>query len=337
MSTVMAAMSATDSGHGLAHGPARLVSSFLCFKAIFGAVAQGVEQGGAEVFVSGPLADERFEVKHAVVVEAGFEHTHRRESDAVAGAAKEARVSGDNADTPFEAGYLVVERGAARRVFQFYHLGKPGLDVSQYLRVGPGFGLVFPATSVEWHFLDKANTDGQLPGQFDHGKDVVGIAAVHYHTIDFDGQVVVEQFVESSHDPGKRVATGDLRKAFRVKTVEAEIDRGQAHGFEPRHKAGGEGSVGGDVEFFQALNFQQPFEKIHHAFAQERLATGDAHFVNAHAHHQPDDALHLLVTQQLPAWQIFNALLRHTIEAPQIATVGNGQSQVSDGASVVVV
>lgn len=85
--------------HALRHRAVQKTHRF-GFMAVFGAVSDGFRKGAGQFGVGGAGAQEVAHIENAGIVEAGFEQTLWRDADAVAGAAKSAAESRDDAHRP---------------------------------------------------------------------------------------------------------------------------------------------------------------------------------------------------------------------------------------------
>src|SRR5713101_6431470 len=77
-------------------------------------------------------------------------------------------------------------------------------------------------------------------------------------------------------------------------------------------------------------------DKIDNAAAGKRFAAGDSYFRHAEIRGDADEAQGFLVSQNLFARQPLLELLRHTIGATLVTTVGDGDAQVRNAMSMSI-
>ncbi len=95
-------------------------------------------------------------------------------------------------------------------------------------------------------------------------------------------------------------------------------------------------AVRGHGNAHKPARFVKPTHQIQTPSPRQRLAARDAHLSDAKRLHQADDADDFLIPQQSLVRDVRHAVLRHTVDAAQVAAVGHGNAQIVDGAAAFV-
>jgi hypothetical protein len=278
------------------------------------------------------------------------------------------RDRGDDADFADAVVEAVAARGFGARVRDFDQrpvLGHAGQDFVErdHRRGRPG------AAFFERHEFDEAHGDAFFAGEHAEGDDLIFVEAAHEHAVHFQGP---ESGAAGGADAGEDVVVsvgdaGDAGEAVGIDGVHGDGDAGEAGGFERLREIGEQVAVGGerDVEGIgvcvegrtpssaparhlepatpdgrasgASINLGSQLRELAHeldyAFAQERLAAGEADFRDPHADQHARHA-EVIVEGKIAVERAFVA--GAAVDTLVVAAVGDGDPQVGDAASEFV-
>ncbi len=192
----------------------------------------------------------------------------------------------------------------------------------------------------EGHELDEAEDDSFVAGEVGEGFDLRIVEAAEKDAVDLDGAEsgvlggvdAVEDALEAVGDAGYSV------KGFGVDGVHADGDAGEAGVFEGLREAGEVEAVGGegDVEWIGGegrMEFRGGTDEVEEAIAEERLAAGEANFLDAERDEEAKDA-GVVVEGELGG--LGSAGPGAAVDAAEVAAAGDGEAEVGEGAAVAV-
>ena len=96
-------------------------------------------------------------------------------------------------------------------------------------------------------------------------------------------------------------------------------------------------SVGGEVQILNAGNLTYPVDQFHKIGPDKRFTTRQPYFRNAQGCQYCYEAFNFFKCQKLIFWQVTDPILRHAIKATKVTAVCNGQPDISNGPSMIVV
>ena len=181
------------------------------------------------------------------------------------------------------------------------------------------------------------------------------VDAADDHRVDFHRvQPEFPRLVDAGEDFLEAIASGNLLEIFAFERIEAKSDAPQAgfaEGLALRRK---EKAVGRHRQVGEAGDPGEALHQARHFLAQQRLAAGEPHFLDAQIDADPDDALDLFEGQDVrtglplagdrrrnrqvrpaPAVEIMRGLgFRQAVEAAEIAAIGDAYPQVPQDSPV---
>ncbi len=110
--------------------------------------------------------------------------------------------------------------------------------------------------------------------------------------------------------------------------VEADVEPSQAGIPQRLGLIGQQDAVRRQPDVFDAGNGSNLGDQLVEIAADERLATGEADFVDSQADDDPNEPFDLLEGEQLATVHEFGVVGRHAVEAADIAAVGDADPQV---------
>jgi hypothetical protein len=125
-----------------------------------------------------------------------------------------------------------------------------------------------------------------------------------------------------------------LAKFLWIERIERNVDAPDAAIRKLRGKASELGAVGRDRHFIERSGAQvsgQAMEQRHHIAPDQRFAAGYADFSRAETDESRAQSIELFERQDVPLGQEIH-VFGHAIDAPIVATVGDGDAQISDRA-----
>ena len=280
-------------------------------------------------------SQDRPEVVPAHGEEAGVELPVGRESRAGAVAAEGLRDRGDDAEfaraveVAVPLGHLSAVRGSERLERELR--SDRGHDL------GSGHDILCPPAirGPDVHELDEAN---DVPGPAKPSCDVEDRALVlapldddvHLH-----GQPCGRGRVDTRENPGHgKVDVVHRPEHLVVEGVEAHGDAREPCLRERGRLALEERGVGRERDVKAIVDPDEPLDQPLEIAPQERLATGDPKLVDAQLDERPGHSLDLLEGQKLAPRQepvlAAEDLLRHAVDAAEVAAVGDGDPQIAN-------
>ena len=133
---------------------------------------------------------------------------------------------------------------------------------------------------------------------------------------------------KSAQDGGKLSHAGDFMITFGPERVEADVQPVNASLAERRSQLRQENAVGRDAKLLKARKPAQHPAKLRDAAPYQRLAAGHAHLAHAQRDGGCRHVAQLLERTDLMMRALRNTVLRHTVDAAQIAQIGHGQAQI---------
>ena len=185
---------------------------------------------------------------------------------------------------------------------------------------------------AERHGLDEGEVVafGAAPG--DEILDLVLVDAAQGHGVDLDPEAGGAGRVDARHHLAEPAPARDLGELVGIARVEGDVHPAHARGVEPLRMARQLAAVGGERELVERAASQvaaQALEEADDALAHERLAAGDAELAHAQPHEGAAQAIQLLQRQQLRLGQEAH-VLRHAIDAAEVAAIGDGDAKIGD-------
>ena len=169
---------------------------------------------------------------------------------------------------------------------------------------------------------------------FDQIQGFVFVEALQGDCIDLDLQPRGGGGVDAGQNGVQIAPARHLAKLVRVERIERDVDAPDP----AIRKFGGKASelraVGRDRHFIERSGAQvsgQAMEQRHHIAPDQRLAAGDANFSRAKADESRAQSIELFERQDVPLGQEIH-VLGHAVDAPIVATVGDGDAHISDRA-----
>ena len=258
------------------------------------------------------------EIKRAV---GGQAHT-------VAAGAEVLRDRRDEADAQIRAGHAHVTRGTAARHdgrHQVESFRQPAADIFEtHVMIAGG-----AAGVAHGHGLDQPQREILLDAELHHVLDLVVVDVLHHHHVDLDrmhagparGRQPIQHLDQFS-------AAGDGGEAFGLERIEADVDalhaglkQGQCVFFQ-LHGVGAEGQI------LQARQRMQSRGQVGQMVARQRFAAGEAHAAHAEFGEGAYRALDLVEREPVFRFGKIPIVRRQAIHATQIATIGDGQTDV---------
>ena len=125
------------------------------------------------------------------------------------------------------------------------------------------------------------------------------------------------------------------RNFVRIERIKRDVDAPDAAIRKLRGKASELRAVGRDRHFVERSGAQVPgqaMEQRHHIAPDQRFAAGDANFSRAQADESRAQSIELFERQDVPLGKKVH-VLGHAVDAPIVATVGDGDPHVGDRAT----
>ena len=159
-------------------------------------------------------------------------------------------------------------------------------------------------------------------------EDLVVVASAQQHHVDLHGREPGRLGgIHGAQDVGQGAAPADSSKALRSQGVAAHVDPAQAgRGEHPGH-VGQRRPVGRQCQVSEP-ELGQPPDQHRHSPADERLPSGDPQRRHAEVPGHASDPGDLVERQQLVLAEEGQTLLGHTVDAPQIAAIGDRYAKV---------
>jgi hypothetical protein len=158
-----------------------------------------------------------------------------------------------------------------------------------------------------------------------------------HHGIDLDGREpgAPRRLDAFQHLADAAETAAHLREHFRIERVQAHRDAVQARGLELGGVFRQQHAIGGERDVLDVRQLRQVADEIREVRPQQRLAAGDAQFLDAGAHEHARQAQDLREVQALAAAQeavrLVEGLARHAVGTAEIAAVHDRDPQVVDG------
>ncbi|MNI32089.1 hypothetical protein D3C73_859890 [compost metagenome] len=186
------------------------------------------------------------------------------------------------------------------------------------------------ADIAQGHFLDETDVDTLVDGVLHQRRHFIEVAPLHHHAIELDPLEprvprrldTVEHLIEVAN-------AGDCTKFLRVQAVEADV-----HAFHTRlhqwpRQSAQLRAIAGHHQFAQTGQRGDVAAQVDDAWADQRLAAGEADLAHTHAHEQRGQALQLLQREHLLTRQEGHGF-RHAIHTAKITPVRHRHPQVID-------
>ena len=299
--------------------------------AFFFFVDGGADIGG-DFLVGGAVAEQRFQIVIFGAEKAGAELAVGGDADARAVAAERLRDGSDQADFAAAVGEAIFAGG-------FAALMGDGNERPAGFDAALDFGgsddqLARPmAVGIERHVFDETHDEIAIAGELGEGFDFTVVDAADEDGVDFDGLEARRlRGVDAGHYFAEGFGARDFFELALVEGIEADIDAIQAGGEESIETIGEEVAVGCDGKIGDA-HFFESGDEIFDAFADQRLAAGDADFADAFGDENASKALELVPVEEFVAGHVIFRIGGAAIDAAKIAAIGDGDAQVGDGAA----
>src|SRR5579863_8710381 len=237
-----------------------------------------------DVVVCRAVAERGAEVVVVLAEEAGADLAVGGEADARTVAAEGLGDRSDQADFAGRAvGEFVFARGLAFRVGNLHQ--RPLRVDAPVNFVGRNHQFARPvAVGVERHEFDEAHDHAAIAGEGGEGFHFVFVEAADEDGVYFRGtERRVLGSVDAAHNGVVSARASDFFELDGIERIEADVDAVQAGSDQGRDTLGQQVAVGGhgNVRYAQLV---QLVDVVFRAFADQRLAAGDAHFLDAQVH-----------------------------------------------------
>ena len=185
-----------------------------------------------------------------------------------------------------------------------------------------------PRLGPDRHVLDETQFQAVFPCVVGQRHDVGVRDAANADGVDLDGMKArLPSGGDAAQHPFQAVAAGDLAEALRVERVQADVDAAQAGVEQGLGVLGQEQAVGGQAHVADAGNPDEHPHQPRQVAAHQRLAAGETDFVDPQWRGDADEVGDLLEGEQLgPVHE--HDLLRHAVDAAEVAAVGDADAQV---------
>ena len=180
----------------------------------------------------------------------------------------------------------------------------------------------------------KVRSNPRVAAPGDEVVHLVLVDALERDGVDLDPEPGLDRGVDAVHHLGEAAPAGDLRELRGVEGVERDVDAPDPAVGELACEAAELAAVGGEREFAQRAGREMArhrAEEGHDPLADQRLAAGDAQLLDAEADEGRAEPVELLQRQELGLGQELH-VLRHAVDAAEVATVGDRHAQVGDRA-----
>ena len=124
------------------------------------------------------------------------------------------------------------------------------------------------------------------------------------------------------------VAPGDVLEPFPVERIQMDVDPPQSGVVELLGVLGQQDAVGGQGQVLDAGDRHQLANQLGEAFADQRLAAGDAQLADAHGDRNLNKMLDFLERQDVLAGLELDPFFGHAIETADVTAVGDADPQV---------
>src|SRR5216683_846523 len=244
---------------------------------------------------------------------------------------------GDKADFTGRAiGKAVFARRLAALV-GYLHERPAGMDALVDVRGGHDKAARPVAVGIERHKFDKAHDDAGFAGVQSKGFYFVVVQAADQDGVHLGGrQARFLGDIDTVHHGGKGLGSGDAFEFGGIERIEADIDAAETGGQEPVAPFGKQVAVGGHGEVLDAEGMEAR-DVVLDAFADERLAAGDADFTDAQAEKNPSKTVELGPGENFVVFAVVFRVSGAAVNAAEIAAVRDGDAQVGDLAAEFVV
>jgi hypothetical protein len=291
----------------------------------------------AQLSVTGSQTQGTFEVKFLGGEQARTQASGGGEAQAVAALAVVLRDGANKANGPLKP-RGVHYAGRSRSGLGDYLFHNPqGQEALAYLV----YGQEVPDPVVMGdggHELDETHLQGMVPGQEGEIQELVIVYPVQDHTVDLEGLKSHGRCPpQTRHHQVESVGAGDFLVALGTQGIEAQVQVAQTYLKQVLSHLSQKHAVGGEGDLFQSGHFPKTSQKVHHISAHQGLATGDPDLADAGHDRYPGKTQKLLVAQDLRSGELFPALSGQAVKAPQIAAIGDGETQIVDVAAGTVV
>jgi len=185
---------------------------------------------------------------------------------------------------------------------------------------------------AQGHGLDEGEVValGRAPG--DQVLDLVLVDAAQRHGVDFHPEARRAGRLDPLQHLLEPAPAGDPGEGLGIAGIEGDVHPAHAGGTEPLRIARELAAVRGERELVERARGEVPAQALEQpddALPHQRLAAGDAELAHAEAHEGAAEAIELLQRQQLRLGQEAH-VLRHAVDAAEVAPIGDGDPQVGD-------
>ena len=204
---------------------------------------------------------------------------------------------------------------------------------------GAGAELVSPAAiahMTQGHLLDEADVQAPLTGEVDQVQHFVLVAPLEDHGIDLDP---CKARLAGGVNPGQHflepAMAGNGREPLWAQGVEADVQAPHPGGGQCIRLLADQCAIGGHHQFPQTGQGGDPPGQTEDPPAYQRLTPGETDLVHSQPGESPGHQLELFQREDPAAGQKMH-LLRHAVEAAQVAAVGHRHPQVANAAAKAV-
>ncbi len=296
------------------------------------------------------FGDQRFEVVQRRARAQGREQIHfvfAQEAHAEFAIGGEARAGAGRAERlghgtdeaqVAEAVREAVEAGFAVELAAVHRDQRPerGFDLLPHLPRGDDLRLLEPGHIAEGHHFDEAHLPVMVERERGEVHHVVFVVPPDDHCVEFDRQQPGGLGLHDAVPHVLHVApAGEALELRGIERINRDVDALKPSLGEGPRQLFEQQAVGRHRERAHAGNVSHPAHDLHHVRAHGRLAAGQPELMEAHLGEQPDEQQQLVVLHQLFAGPELH-ILRHAVDAAQVAPIGQTDAEVVDIASKAV-
>jgi hypothetical protein len=167
--------------------------------------------------------------------------------------------------------------------------------------------------------------------------DLIIVDAPHGHHVQFDGvKTHPLSLFNPFPDPAIVIPPGDPAEPIRIEGIHAHVDPADTAVPEDPSKIFKENSVGRKSDLIDSLEFAQPFNEADESPPDQGFPAREPHFANPLLNAELQQVKHLFISEHLAMGHEGSALFRHAIDAPQVAAVGDGKTEIVDDPVMIV-
>jgi len=192
----------------------------------------------------------------------------------------------------------------------------------------------FIAEIAHGHDLDPREIHALRRAPFGHREKLVLIEAFQCDGVDLDPQASRTRRLDALQNLPQAAPSGYAGEPVRVESVERNVYAAHAGRVKVRRESVKLRTVGGQRKLLQRATFEMARhgpEERDYIFSHKRFATGDAELPDAKSDEGRAEPVQFLKREELP-FRKERHVLRHAVDAAEIAAVGDRDAQIGDGA-----